>query len=348
MALAAVVALVLASSATPGPHANRVGQQSSTQELVVVPYDSRLGSVNADTGFALVFPATQPAPAKVVVFVPGGYGLDLGVPAGTTIGTVNAATTAGATRLRGNVVVDSPTRFTADPAAIACAGPAQHAAAWVLQLAVGATSVPVVVFIDPTSGTETGLGVYKLQACFTSPDAGAPRITDLYFELTRGVTNPSRLGAFAWGAFVTPFVAGTTNQNPAGTVEVRSIVPLPQVLTLKGKYDRKKKSIVLSGALTLAGQKFAGVDVDVYGSTKPAPSTFKRLGRVKTKTKQGTYSFRRKTAKTMYFGVLVDEYFTGARCESGPSVAPAGCIQENISIEVFSRLVKVTVPAKKK
>jgi hypothetical protein len=50
----------------------------------------------------------------------------------------------------------------------------------------------------------------------------------------------------------------------------------------------------------------------------------------------------------MYFGSLVDEYFTGARCDTGASTAPAGCIQENVSIETFSNLVAVKVPVKKK
>jgi hypothetical protein len=357
-ALVAAAALVLAAAAAPSRAVRHLGQQTGTPELFVLPFDSRLGSTNADNGIELVFPSNQPAAAKAVVYVPGGYGLDLSVPAGTTIGATNAASTtsAGSTPLRGNVVVDSPARFTTDPAAVACAGAAQHAAVWILQLASGATTVPVPVFVDPATGTETGQGLYKLQACFGAPDVpqsagGAPfgaRITDLFVELTRGVTNPATLDGFVWRAFVTPFVPGTTTQNPVGTVEVRSIVPLPQVLTLNGRHDRKTKSIVLTGTLTLAGVKVPGADVDVFGSTKAAVSTFKRLGRVKTKTKTGAYSFRRKATQTMHFGAVVGEYSTSARCDTGASIAPAGCIQENLSLVAYSRLVTVKVPKQKK
>ena len=356
VALVAAAALVLAAAAAPSRSARHLGQQATNQELIVVPFASRLGQANADTAVALVFPTTQPGPQKVVVYVPGGYGLDLAAPAGTTIGTAGASatTTAGAVTLRGNIVVDSPTRYAADPASIACAGAAPHSTVWLLQLAAGATSLTVPVFVDIASGVDGGLGVFKLQMCFPAPDVpqaagGAPplRLGNAFVELTKGLTNPPSLGAFVWRALITPYTPGTTTPNPAGTTEVRSIIPLPQVLTLKGRYEKGTKSFVLSGVLSLAGDKIAGVDVAIYGSTKSAVSTFKRLTAVKTKTK-GVYSHRRKAAKTMYFGSLVDEYFTGARCDTGPSIAPAGCVQENVSIETFSNLVAVKVPVKKK
>jgi hypothetical protein len=357
VALVAVAGLVLAASAAPSRSARRLGQQAGSQELIVLPFDSRLGQANADTGVAVVFPANQPAAAKVVVYVPGGYGVDLAIPAGTSIGTTaaSATTSAGTASLRGSVVVDTPSRYAADAAAIACAGATTHAAVWVLQLASGATSLSVPVFVDVATGTDGGLGVFKLQACFAAPDVpqsagGAPsglRLGNAFFEITRGITNPPTPDGFLWRAFVTPFVAGTTTQNTAGTVEVRSLVPLPQVLTLKGRYEQKTKSIVLSGVLSLAGAKLSGFDVAIYGSLKRAVSTFKRLTAVKTKTK-GVYSHRRKSVKTMYFGSLVDEYFTGARCDTGASTAPAGCVQENISVEAVSNLVAVKVPVKKK
>jgi hypothetical protein len=357
VALVAAAALVLAAAAAPSRTARHLGQQATTQELVVVPFASRLGQANADTGIAMVFPATQPAPAKVVVYVPAGYGLDLAAPPGTTIGSAGASatTSAGAVTLRGNIVVDVPARYAADPAAIACAGATQHSTVWVLQLAAGATSLSVPVFVDIATGADGGLGVFKLQVCFPAPDVpqaagGAPlglRLGNAFLELTKGLTNPPLLGAFIWRAFVTPYTAGTTTPDPAGTTEVRSIIPLPQLLTLKGRYEKSTKSFVLSGVLSLAGDKVAGVDVAIYGSTKSAVSTFKRLTAVKTKTK-GVYSHRRRAAKTMYFGSLVDEYFTGARCDTGPSTAPAGCVQENVSIETFSNLVAVKVPVVKK
>jgi hypothetical protein len=357
LAVAAIAGLTLALPATSSRVAHRSAQQTTAHTLVVWPYDSRLSASNADIGIEIVVPENQPA-AKVAVYVPFGYSVDLAIPVGTTIGTTDARATgsAGAARLQGNIVADSPMRYSSDPAAIACAGPSPHAAVWLLQLASGPTSLPVAVFVDPTSGVETGLGMYKLQLCLPPPDVpssagGAPsglRITDLFAELTRGVTNPAAPADFLWRALVTPFVPGTTTQNVAGTDEARSIVVLPQVLTVQGRYDRKTKSIVLTGTLTLSGAKAgAGVDVNVFGSTKPVVSTFKRLGRVKTK--KGTiYTYRRKSTKTMYFFTYVDEYFFRARCDTGPSTAPAGCVQESLPLEAGSRLLTVKVPKPKK
>jgi hypothetical protein len=356
VAALAVGAVLVSVAPAPAGHAVRasVRQGGTTPELVVLPFDSHLNRVNADTGFAFVFLQSQPAAAKIVTYAPAGYVLDLAIPAGTTIGEADAAVAAGgatAVAWGGDIVVDSPAKYTTDPAATACAGAAPHAAVWLLQLKSGATTVPVAVFVDPTSGTEAALGVYKLQFCLPSTEVpGAPfggRIVDLFVEFTRGVTNPNTSGAFLWREYETPYTAGTATPNDPATVEVRSIVLLPQTLTLKGRYDRKTKSIVLTGTLTLAGQRYANIDVVIYGSTKPADRSFKRLGAVKTK-KKGDFSFKRKTKQTMYFGALVDEYFTGPRCETGPSSAPLGCIQENVSLETFSNRATVKVPKKKR
>jgi hypothetical protein len=357
VALVAAAALVLAAAAAPSRTARHLGQQATSHALVVWPFDSRLNAPNADTGIEIIVPENQPA-AKVVVYVPAGYSLDLAIPPGTAMGTAvaSATTSAGAVTLRGTIVADSPGRYAADPISIACAGPAPHSTVWLLQVAAGATSLTVPVFVDIATGADGGLGVFKLQFCLPAPDVpssagGAPsglRITDLFAELTRGVTNPPVPAEFLWRALVTPFVPGTTTQNSAGTDEARSIAVLPQVLTLQSRYDRKTKSIVLTGTLTLSGAKAgAGVDVFVFGSTKPALNTFKRLAQVKTK--KGTiYTYRRKSTKTMYFVAVVDEYFYQPRCDSGPSTAPAGCVQESLPLEAVSRRVTVKVPKPKK
>jgi hypothetical protein len=358
VALVAAAALVLAAAAAPSRTArHRLGQQATSHGLVVWPFDSRLNAPNADTGIEIIVPESQSA-AKVVVYVPAGYSIDLALPPGTAIGTAvaSATTSAGAVTLRGTIVADSPTRYAADPASIACAGAAPHSTVWLLQVAAGPTSITVPVFVDVASGVDGGLGVFKLQFCLPPPDVpaspgGVPsglRITDLFAEITRGVTNPPIPAEFLWRALVTPFVPGTATQNTAGTDEARSIVVLPQVLTLKGRYDRKTKSILLTGSMTLSGAKAgAGVDVYVFGSTKPTLNTFKRLAQVKTK-KGTVYTHRRKATKTMYFVTVVDEYFYRARCDTGPSAAPAGCVQESLPLEAVSRLVTVKVPKPKK
>jgi hypothetical protein len=341
LALAAVVALALASSATPGRYTHGSELQAARQQLIIVPFDSRLGRSNADTGIDLVFPLSQSAPAKVVVYVPGGYGLDLASPAGTTIGTAIT----GSTPLRGNVVTDSPARYTTDAAAVACAGAAQHAAVWVLQLASGSISLPIAVFVDPTSGTETGLGLYKLQACFGAPEGGPTRINELFIELTRGLTNPATPGEFVWRAFVTPFAAGTTTADPAGTVEVRSIAPLPEGVIVRANVNVKKRTVTVSGTLVLAGAAAPpGLIVTIYSSAKANLTNLKRVANVKTKAK-GAFSLTRKITKTTYFWAVVEGYRD--TCLTGPSTAPLGCVRETLA-PAFGNRATAKVPIKKK
>jgi hypothetical protein len=341
-ALAAVVALVLASAATPGRSGWRHGLQSARQELVVVPFDARLGSANADTGLDLIFPASQPAPAKVMLYSPFGYGLDLAIPPGTTIGTAEAFLSTSTTPLRGNIVVDSPARYAADPAAVACAGASPHAAVWVLQLA-GATPTAVVVFLDPASGTEIGFGQYKLQACLGSPDAGAPRITELFVDLTRGVTNPAAPGEFVWRAFVTPFAPGNV-ANDAGTVEVRSVAPLPEGVILGAKVNAKNGTVTVSGVLILGGSPQSGLIVTVYSSAKANLITLTRVANLKTKA-NGGFSVTRKITKTTYFWAVVEGYYSDT-CLTGPSTAPLGCVRETLA-PAFANRATATVPKKK-
>ena len=345
VALVAAIALVLASAAAPSRFARHHGLQAARQELVVVPYDSRLGSVNADTALDFTFPTTQPAPAKVLVYVPFGYGLDLSIPAGTTIGTAEAASSAGPTPLRGNIVVDSSARFATDPAAVACAGATPHAAVWVLQLA-GAASAPVVVFLDPTTGVETGYGLFKLQACLGSPEAGAPRVTELFVELTRELTNPASAGEFVWRAFVTPFAAGNV-MNDAGTVEVRSLAPLPEGVILRAKVNAKKKTVTVSGILILGGLPQSGLIVSIYSSAKANLTGLKRVAAPKTKT-NGVFSVTRKIAKTTYFWAVLEGYYSDT-CVSGPSTAPLGCVRETLAPAFANRATaKVPKPKPKK
>lgn len=342
VALVAAAALVLAAAAAPSRFARHHGLQAARQELVVVPYNPILGSANADTGLDFIFPATQPAPAKVLVYVPFGYGLDLSIPAGTTIGTGEAVSSAGTTPLRGNIVVDSAARSVTDPAAVACAGATQHAAVWILQL-TGAASAPVTVFVDPTAGVETGNGLYKLQACLGSPDAAATRITELFVELTRGLTNPAAAGEFVWRAFVTPYGAGNV-VNDAGTVEVRSLAPLPEGVILRAKVNVKKKTVTISGVLILGGSPQSGLVVSIYSSAKANLTGLKRVATPKTKT-NGVFSVTKKIAKTTYFWAILEGYYSDT-CVSGPSTAPLGCVRETLA-PAFGNRATAKVPKKK-
>ena len=330
---------------------------AETAELVVVPYDAnRLGIANADTGIALVFPRSLPATQKAVVYVPAGYSVNLSQPVGTKLGTVSARLVAGAAggaavTATGSIVVDDPARSAADPRAQACAA-GRHANVWRIDLTASGTAFSIPVYVDPTSGTDSAVGAFRLTICLASPDVPASaggaalgaRLFETFVEFTSGIGHPATRGEFMWRAFITPYVPGTAAANDSGTVEARSTVPLPQILKVKGRYEKKSGSAVLSGTFSVVGQLVSGVDVLVYGSPNASGKGLKRLASVKTK-KKGVWSHKRKLARTTYFLGLVDEYFTGT-CGATPSPAPGGCVQENFSFEAFA-FAKVVKPKKK-
>jgi hypothetical protein len=343
------------ASAQPAGQASRL--QFEGPELIVSPFESGLARADANHIIGLLLPEAPAPSAKVVVYVATGYSVDLTLPAGTVLGPAIALVRdlTNFLILSGNLVVDSPSRYVDDSAAVACAGSAPHAAVWSVQFreVLTGTVVPVVFFVDRTEGADAALGAYKIQFCLPPPGVGAagggvlPQpITVLLFDDDRGLTNPSAKAVYTWRAFITPFATGNRAANPAATVEVRSLVPLPQVLSLKGRYDRKAKSAVLSGTLTGAGTKLKGLDVEIRRSAKAALSSFKTTGHVKTRT-NGAFTLRRPASKTLYYLATVDDYVTRPRCDSGPSTAPAGCIAENLSVETSSRAIKVKVPRKR-
>jgi hypothetical protein len=327
-------------------------------ELTVVPYTTGLSSV-ADTELDLSVPKELPATAKVVVYVPGGYAANLGAAAGTKVGDVTAlaiAKAAGGAQvtLQGDVVAAAPAPFTTNPQAQACA-PGAHTAVWVMNLTASGRTIAVPIFVDPTSGAEATLGVYKLQICLASPDVpeasgGAPlgaQLIEADIDFPRVFTNPSAKGGFVWRAFVTPFVAGTATPNAAGTVEVRSLAGIPGGVILKAKVNAKKKTVTISGTLVLGGDAQSGLIVTIFSSSKANLAGLKRVANVKTKAK-GAFSLTRKISKTTYFWAVVSGYFSN-ECATGPSSAPRGCVRETLSPAFGNRAVaRVAAPKKKK
>ena len=294
----------------------------------------------SDVGLDLV--VTSPPPvAKIVIYVPQGYGLNTSTPAGTTVGTIDAVVEAGGSSLTiptGNIVADNPANYVSLPQAQACA-PGAHAAVWVAQPA----NFRIPIYVDPTSGAETALGAFKLQTCLPSPSdptspAPGTRLTEAEIGFTRTVlTNPSATGVYMWRVLVTPYVAGTATPNPSGTYELRSAVPIPATLTIKkGGYNKKTKKVTLTGKFTLFGKPDKGDNVLIFSAT--ASGEVKIVGRAKT-NKKGIYKLKVKLTKTTTFSALVLG-FSGSCDASPPSPAPAGCVNET-DTSIFANFLRV-------
>jgi hypothetical protein len=220
------------------------GNALATQKLEVTQSASsltvRISKADAD-----------PQPAHISIYIPSGYALTLGQPVGTVIGTtageVNVNALGGIpVPLSGQVVVDDPAKHVTD----VCA-PGVHQAVWDLQLSVLNQTTHVPVYLDPTSGAETALGVAKGQLCLSRPDT--PDGTPLRFATftVNGIFTPP-VGSTRWIGFWTPYAAGGV-VNQAGTVETRAFVG-PGAITLAGRVtSKKKKTVSLAGTVTQSG-----------------------------------------------------------------------------------------------
>src|SRR5919204_3981286 len=237
VALAAIAALALAGNAL------------ATQKLEV----SQTASPAAVT-IKISQAQTDPQPAKITVYVPGGYTLNATQATNSVIGTTNGNILARdlgniPVPLSGDVVVDNPASHATD----VCA-PGTHAAVWILRLSVLGQTIALPVYVDPTAGAETAFGSAKLQVCLGPSDVpqGTPgrspngaQLLDATFTVN-GVLAPP-VGAARWIAFTTPYNAGTGTPNAAGTVETRSLVA-PGSVSLSTKVtSKKKKQVTVSG-----------------------------------------------------------------------------------------------------
>lgn len=344
LGLAAVGALTLASPALA----------DDRPEFTVIPFNAALGRVG-DTELVLTVPKELPPTAKLVVYVPGGYGANLTATPGTRIGTATGAAIAkaagGATvQLSGTISADTPSTYASNPQAQACA-PGAHTAVWLLNLTGSGRTLTIPIFVDPTNGADAALGLYKLQMCFASPDlpeasGGAPlgaQLIEATLDFPAVFTNPPTPGEFVWRAFVTPYVGGAA--NPGATVEVRSLAALPAGVILRAKVNAKKGTVTISGTLVLGGSPQAGLVVSIFSSPKSNLTGLKKLASVKTKAK-GVFSVTRKITRTTYFWAYIAGYYADT-CISGPSTAPLGCVRETLA-PAFANRATAKVPVKKK
>jgi hypothetical protein len=260
------------------------------------------------------------AMAKVVLYIPAGYGNVLGRPTGTQVGNY-AVLEPPSVIFFGRFYAEDPAAYTNDPCA-----PGLHQSVWLLTLDIEPGDLPPTpVFVDATT-SDTALGGYKAQFCI--PGSSAKKIRELDLDILK-LTNPATAGAYSWRAFVTPYK--NSAPDDAGTFELRGTIPMPMTLTLHARYDRRHKRAILSGRLTAAGYDVTGDYLDLYANSRYVGST--RVNR------QGFYSIKRRMKKTTRFRLWTA---TWDDCAPG-SVAPAGCLSDSLA-NVSSRVVKVAVP----
>jgi hypothetical protein len=315
--------------------------ESATPTFEAATFNASVGATS-DLDLDLAISADNAAPARIVIYVPQGYSLNTGVPAGTSVGTIDATAVVGGTSLQipeGKIIADNPATHAAD----VCA-PGAHAAVWVAHAATFA----IPIYVDPTAGPETALGAYKLVVCLLSPyvpesAGGAPsgaRLTEAdlgFFQsstlgVTAVLTNPSTRGIYIWRVLVTPYTVGSATPNALGTYELRGDVFIPATLTLKKqRFNKRTKKVTLTGKLTLVGAPFGGVPVDIRRWDNG-----RLVGKGKT-NKRGIYTTTFKLLRTTLVVAIVLPG-EGSCDATPPTPAPAGCTSETSTVIVGNQL----------
>jgi hypothetical protein len=325
--IAVLGALVLA-----GP-AGSVSTAEPPAQLFVFPFDTAPGAA-AETDVDLSLPESSSlAIAAVTDYLPTGYAVALGSPPGTSIGNATIF-------FSGRPDPISAGLFTADPASFAtdsCA-PGTHAGVWTAAL----DGLPLTIFVDPATGGDSERGAYKLVYCLPAP--GDSRVVDVDLDLHSTLTNPTAGGFLTWRAFVTPYQPGTATPLPSATFEVRSIVPLPQILGFRPVFAPRTSTLTLTGKLISAGIPRPGINIHFAVATRADLSDARDLGVAATRA-DGSYSFRKQIARKRRAQRLIlaayVNFYTGG-CDDPPLV-PGGCAQQSTAPPP-PHLVSLTIP----
>jgi hypothetical protein len=283
------------------------------------------------TTFHAKVPQTDDPTAQVQIFAPTGYTIATAAPAttlGKATGTVFARDTGLTLPLEGTVVAADPAQYVGPPNN-ACS-PGTHFAVWLLNLSVAGQTIAVPIYVDPTTGTQTGLGAYKIVACFAAPDtpAGSPnhapfgaQLLDANFTIDSAITLPASTGTYVWRGLFTPYTPAIGVPNAAGTREARSFLGLPGTISIKAAVKKGSFAYKLTGAAKAGPTPAAGATVTLY---RGASAKVAKTGTATTSA-TGTYSFSGKLAKkTTYFQTRVSAAETDNSAGCTDASVPAG------------------------
>lgn len=328
--------LTLAAAAGAALAFAAIALGSNTASVAVSHSAMTTSSTGATTIHVSIPQSTDPI-ARIAIYAPAGYTANLSAPAGSPIGDVTAsgfARDVGLTLpLTGSVVPDNAIQHFSD----ACS-PGPHAAVWILNLSVAGQTIALPVYVDPTTGAETALGSYRLVTCLGPPDvpAGTPgrspqgvQLLEAKFTVDNVFKTPSSAGLERWETLFTPYNPGQGTVNAAGTFEARSLVGIPDAVSVKA-VSVKRKTFRVSGVVTEGGTPAAGVSVQLYRGG--SAGTLARATSARTDA-SGAFSFTGAfgKAKLLFFQAKASAGERATACTSPLPAAPAGCVGATLS-----------------
>ena len=271
--------------------------------------------------------AADDATAKDTIYAPLGYQANLTQAPGTNLGNVDATlilrnggnATADAS---GPVVVDSPANW--GPTAARCTGTPTHEAVWRLDITVAGSPLQVPIFVDHSAGADATFSSVKIQFCLAGPigtPAGA-QLLDAFFDVQGVFTSPANTQPRIWRALMTPYVAGSPNPNPAGTIESQAVVPGRVSFSVKAKgLKRPKGYVLISGKVLVDGKAAGGAVVQIFR----VPNLNKPIKNVKTRPTGPSRSARSSRRPTVLYAIAVKvEPLAVCPAPALPGV-PGGC-----------------------
>jgi hypothetical protein len=328
-----------------------------TPSLTIEQSSYKLGAPFTADLFIAAAESDDPS-AKLTIFTPAGYGVNLTKAPGTKVGSavaiVRAARLGGAIiPAAGNVVVANP----ADPNIVAtstkCTGSPTNQAVLVLNLVPPGqtTPIPFPVFINKVGPLTT------FQVCVPYPEVSATnpfgiRVLALDATIAGIFTNAGAANGYEWATLFTPYNPATKLPNPAGTIEWRTYVGLPSKLTLAKA--KAKRGFRLTGKLSVTGLSPRGIKINLYSGKKPRPAPTatssgngKRVARSARLPGTGKYSVTRKQVKfATFFQARFENYLTDCT-DPSPTGQAFPCKGEDIAA-VTSNQVKVTKRKKRR
>jgi hypothetical protein len=303
--------------------------------------------------------------AKLTIFSPAGYGVNLNKAPGTKVGSAVAVATiaklgGSPLPLSGDVIVGNPADPSIMAASAQCTKSPSNQLVLVLNLALqGQPPTPFPVFVNTVQGVTT------FQVCVPHPDISATNpngvrillldatIKGMFTNPSKGTPNPNANG-YEWATLFTPYDPATKLPNEAGTIEWRTFVPLGATVTLAKA--KAKAGFKLVGRLTLPGVSIgtSAIRLNLYAGKKrnPAPNatslgTGKRVARTARLPKSGKFSMTRRPVKfKTFFQVRFEGYITSCDAPS-PTHKTLPCKGEDIA-SFTSNQVFATKPPKKK
>jgi len=276
--------------------------------------------------------------ARVAIYVPTGTSMNTSAAPGSNVGTVLAViaahTLGGALIPLSGPIQVAPTGAVTPAQAAACTGGPAPTVIWFMSLQAAGQTLPVPMYLVPTSGTETALGTAKILACFTAhdlpgtPPPCAPVLCAQFLSASltfNGVFTPP--AAAVWVSLWTPYQKGNGQVNAAGTVAAPAQTA-PGVLTAVGR--KRGVRVTVSGRVTQGGQPLQGASVRLLrGKTAGKLVSFKT---VRTAA-NGTYSVTAPAAAGTFFraSTTVAGRPNPALCGALASSLPVPCVSGTIS-----------------